>query len=147
MLNKVAVKRVLAVILAGLIGISNSAFAGCDKPVTLLIQGQKAPCRGYLFSPNKELEVRTRFEHLKLLEETIDIKERKVKLYLDQSMLFSEIAERERKKSELWRIRAEDSTEKLIASEDGRGKRDFLFIGAGVILTVLAGWAVGQASK
>lgn len=36
----------------------STSHAACDKPVTALQEGQAAPCTGYLFTPEKELEVR-----------------------------------------------------------------------------------------
>jgi hypothetical protein len=42
---------------------SSLAHAGCPTPVSYLTEGSKASCNGYLFSPEKELEVRTKLEH------------------------------------------------------------------------------------
>lgn len=42
--------------------ISLTANANCDKPVTSLKEGDKAPCQGYLFTEQKELEVRYKIE-------------------------------------------------------------------------------------
>lgn len=48
-------------ILLVLILLTQSAF-GCTKPVTHLLEGDKAPCEGYLFSPEQEKEVRGKVE-------------------------------------------------------------------------------------
>jgi hypothetical protein len=119
----------------------------CQKPVTLLEEGASAPCRGYLFTPPKELEVRIQNEENKLLNKEIEFKDLKIDK-LNKSLLESDkIIELEQQKAELWRARAEDSTRKLVESEDGRGRRDFWMVVLGVALTVGAGYAVGQAAR
>ena len=127
--------------------ISTEVFAGCPKPVTPLQQGEAAPCEGFLFSPEKEREIRGVNEEYKLLLE-------QTKLYLEQKELYKKeldesekIIEKEQEKSEKWRDAAEKATEKYTAQEESRGTRDLLFLIGGVLLTVGAGWAVGQASR
>lgn len=45
------------------------SFGDCSKPVQYLTEGKPAPCTGYLFSPEKEKEVRQKVEdHSRLLE-------------------------------------------------------------------------------
>jgi len=41
----------------------------CDKPVTAIKQGEIATCSGYLFSPEKEKEVRIKIAEYDLLKE------------------------------------------------------------------------------
>lgn len=47
--------------------------ANCETPVTYLLEGEKTPCAGYLFRPDKELEVRVivaTFDNLKRQNDT-----------------------------------------------------------------------------
>lgn len=48
--------------------IATPSFA-CDKDVTYLEKGTATPCEGYLFSPNKEKEVRYQVESYKYVEQ------------------------------------------------------------------------------
>lgn len=125
----------------------NTAFADCPQPVTLLEKDSPAPCKGYLFSPSKELEVRVINEDNKILKKTVENKDKQIKLLSTDINDVEAIVSKEREKSELWRGRAEDSTKKLIESESGRGTRDLLMVIGGVLLTVGAGFAIGAAAK
>lgn len=134
------------IIIAGFLILSNSCFA-CPKPVITLQLGQQAPCKGFLFSPEKEQELR-------LLKEDHKILELKEETYLDLLTTHKEnekylttINDKERKKAKLWRTTAEEVTLKYVNIEDGRGTRDIVFLGSGVLLTVLAAWSMGQISK
>lgn len=125
---------------------STKALADC-KPVTPIQAGEVAPCPGYIFSPAKELELRQEHEDYKFSQEQI-------KLYLQQKETYKQlleasdkIAEKEATKAELWRKAAEDSTTQYVKLEEARTTRDYMFLVAGIGLTVLSGWALGQASK
>ena len=142
MLNKIVL-----VCLTILVAFPGQLYAGCEKPVSHLVKDQKAPCEGYLFSPEKELEVRIKNENYKLLLEQTKIYLQQITLFKSQVVITEEIAEKEKKKAELWRTRAETITEKYVTQEERRGWRDWMFISAGVLLTIGAGWGVGQASK
>jgi hypothetical protein len=139
-------KRILVLIL--LLSMPLNSFSmECPTSVKLLEEGTPAPCRGFLFSPNKELEVRIlKQEHtLQTLElENIQKMLEKFKL---KDLNYEEIIEKEQQKTELWRTKAEEATQKLIASESGRTTRDVLFIGLGILLTVGAGYAIGQVAR
>ncbi len=126
---------------------SSLAFGQCKKPVTLLDIGEPAPCRGYLFTPEKELELRLLSEDYKFLDEKLRLKDQQLDLYQEQTENYKQIAEAEKQKSEIWRKAAEDSTQQLIKKEERQDTRDWLFLLGGIGLTVLAGWAIGQASK
>lgn len=127
--------------------LSTQSLAECKQPVTPLVTGQTSPCDGFLFSPAKELELRKTNEDYKLLQEQIKIYAQQKELYEQEIKTSEEIASKEAEKSELWRNRAIDSTEKLTSTESNRGMRDWLFLMGGVLLTIGAGFAVGQAHK
>lgn len=137
-------KQIISIVLG--VSLSTSAFGDC-KPVTPLEKGEPAPCMGYLFTPEKELELRIKNEEYKLLME-------QTKLYIQQNELYKKelettevIVNKERQKAELWRTTAESATEKYVKLEEGRTTRDWVFLVSGVVLTVASGWAIGQASK
>ncbi|MCH6573616.1 MAG: P-II family nitrogen regulator [Bacteroidetes bacterium] len=57
-------KSFIAVILS--LSLASSAFADCSKPVQFLKKGVPAPCEGFLFSKDKEQEVRIAIEESKV---------------------------------------------------------------------------------
>ncbi len=138
-------KKLLCLILAILVPLQG--YASCPNPVTSLEQGAQAPCRGFLFSPEKEKEVRLLKEDFKLLEQEVEIKNKKINIMLKDLTLSDSIIEKEREKGELWRITAEKSTLELVKVNENQGNRDLLMILLGVVVTVGAGYAVGQAAK
>lgn len=135
-------KKLLCLMLT--VCVSSTAFAECIKPVTLLEQGAPAPCSGFLFTKDKEKEVRLIVEDHKLLEQELEIKNKKIELLLKDLSLSDLIIQKEREKSELWRLTAEKSTLELTKTNENQGNRDLWMIILGVGLTVGAGYALGQ---
>ena len=135
-------KKLLHLVLA--ICIPITTLAECPKPVTLLEQGAQAPCTGFLFSREKEKEVRLIVEDYKLLQEELEIKNKKIELTLKDLRLSDDIIQKEREKTELWRLTAEKSTLELVKLNESQGKRDIWMIILGIGLTVGAGYALGQ---
>lgn len=138
-------KKLLALIIALSLPI-NSFAAECQVPVKLLEEGSPAPCRGYLFSPEKELDVRIKVKDYSLLKQENEVLNQMIERLNKKNSESEKIIDLEIQKTELWKTRAEDITLKYVSVEENRGKRDFMFILMGVGLTVLAGWAVGQAA-
>jgi len=136
-------KKLLSLLLASMLSLP--ANADCSKPVTTLEAGTPAPCRGFLFTPEKEHEVRLMGEDYDLTKQELDLKNKKIDLLIKSQADTDFIVKKEREQSELWRKAAEDSTLKLTEKENRQGYRDWLMILAGVALTVGAGYAVGQA--
>ena len=136
--------KILPLILA--FSFTTKALADC-KPVTPIQAGEVAPCPGFIFSYEKELQLRQMNEEYKLSQEQIKIYLQQKDLLEKQVDISNKIIEKEEQKSELWKARAVDSTEKLIAYQERQETRDWLLIISGVALTVAAGWAVGQAGK
>lgn len=138
-------KRLLALVIAALLPLQS--FATCTTSVTLLSEGAPAPCRGFLFTPEKELELRIMSKDYDLLKQDLELKTKTIDRLAKINKNSEDIINLEASKAELWRVRAEDSTKKLVESESGRQQRDLLWMLAGVLLTVGAGYAVGQAGK
>lgn len=136
--------KFLAILLS--ISLPISSFAECTKPVTSLEEGSITPCKGFLFTPEKELEVRIMVKEYELLEQET----KTLNLIIDKqdkkSIEFNKIIDLEQQKTELWKTRAEDITFKFVEIEEKRTRRDFAFILMGIGLTVLSGFAIGQAA-
>jgi len=122
-------------------------YADCKQPVTHLLKEEVTPCEGYLFSPEKELEIRIKNEEYKLLMEQTKIYIQRIELYKEQVKITEEIAKKEAGKAELWRDRAEDITEKYVKQNNRQGWRDWVFFGAGILTTAIAAWTVSQTTK
>ena len=138
-------RKLVAFILAS--SLSLNCFATeCTSPVRLLEEGTSAQCRGYLFSPDKELEVRMMKQDYAIVKQEKDTLIQMVDRLNKKEADSEAILNLESQKTELWKTRAEDITLKYVSVEENRGRRDFLFILMGIGLTVLAGWTVGQVA-
>lgn len=146
-LRSINMKKLLTLLLSFTLAFPIQTVAECVKSVTLLENGASAPCRGFLFTPEKEQEVRLLSEDYTYLKQETELKDKKIELLVKDIKDTEFIIKRERDQTELWRKTAEDSTLKLTQKEDRQGRRDWIFLLMGVALTVGAGWAVGQASK
>ena len=136
--------KITSILLA--IVFSSKALADCS-PVTPIEAGEVAPCPGFIFSPAKELELRQKNEDYKLLLEQVKIYQQQKDLFKQQLDISDKIVAKEEQKAEIWRTQAEASTQKLIETQERQGTRDWVFLVSGIVLTVAAGYAVGQAHK
>lgn len=125
----------------------NCLATECSVPVKLLEEGSPAPCKGFLFSPDKELEVRLMKKDYELVKLEVETTNAIIDRYKKKEYEFAKVIELETQKADLWKARAEDITSKYVTLEDNRGRRDFMFVLAGIGLTVLAGYAIGQAAQ
>lgn len=129
-----------------LLTFSSKLLAEC-KPVVPMKAGEKVECDGYLFSPDKELQLRQMNEDYKLLQEQTKLYIQQKELYKQQVETSEKIIEKTEQKVEVWKKQAEDSTQKLITQDERQGIRDWVFLVSGIGLTALAGWAVGASHK
>lgn len=136
--------KLLTLILS--LSLTSKAFSDCS-PVTPIQSGQIAPCTGFIFTPEKELELRIKNENYKsLLEQSkihIQQKELNKKLLEDSE----QIAYKEREKSEVWKKQAELLAEKNTKSEDIRNIRDWVFFGLGIGVSILTGKFIRDINK
>lgn len=104
--------------------IPNLVFgANCPKPVVRLIEGAAAPCTGYLFSPETELEARIAIQTQDKKDELIKTQE------------------------EMLRIRSEQVTnyEKIIQNkEQNTFLQNAIYFGLGVLVTGFIAVNVGR---
>lgn len=119
----------------------------CEKNVYRLVKDQAAPCDGYLFSPQKELELRLLDTEHKFTLKELELYKNSTELYRTREGISDTILKKEQEKSELWRNAAEKSTLQLVALEEKRVSRDWVFFAGGILATVAAGYALGQVAK
>jgi peroxiredoxin family protein len=125
---------------------SSSALAEC-KAVTPVNAGEIAPCSGFIFSPEQELKVRLLNEDNKFSKEQIKVYLEQKEFYKKELELTEQIIELEKQKTEAWKVQAEKSSEQLIKMQERQSIRDWVFLTSGVLITVAAGYAVGQVAK
>lgn len=84
--------KALIVVLLLLLAPPTRANTVCGKPVSYLQEGSKADCTGFLFSPEKEEEIRvkiTNYDVLQLINKTqleqIDILSQRLKISQEQN--------------------------------------------------------------
>lgn len=138
-------KLLVTVLIATLLPLNS--FAKCTQPATKLVKGQKSPCTGVLFSPEKEKQIRVDKEKNKITLEQLGIQNNIIKIYRKDSKEIESIIDKESQKAELWRNAAEESTQKLIKSESGRGKRDWLFFVLGILTTGVAAYGLSKVKR
>lgn len=103
-------------------------------------KGEPAPFTGYLFTPEKESEVRQQVESLKyfkLLDESnqriIQLKDRELELIKNQGVL--------------WQQQADQLSKQLEEARAGSFWRQTLYFGLGALVTTGLAFAVNQSSK
>lgn len=134
-------KKVLVLILV----LSQLSYGeGCQKSVSYLKANDPSPCAGYLFSPDKELEVRIKIQDYEALKSENLLKDKQIENLNKYNLNLESIVDSKDKQITLWQDKATDSTEKLISSESGRGWRDVGFFALGIAAVVLGAWAVKQ---
>ena len=129
-----------------LLSLTSQALADC-KPVTYLEKNSSVPCDGYLFTPEKEKEVRSKvinYENL-LLESNMYLKQRD--LYKEALDNTEKALEKEEEKSKLWQEAAEKKSEKLQEVNDRQQLRDGVVFGLGILTTILTIFAVNSAQR
>lgn len=124
-----------------------TAYCDCAQPVTHLNQGDIAQCEGYLFTKDQELKVRLTNNDYNFLKQEVDLQTKQLDLYKLNVQLYDDNIQKESQKSELWRVKAEESSKKVTELENGRWLRDGAMIALGIALTCLGAWALGQGYK
>lgn len=139
-------KKTLTILLSFAI-FTQTAYSNCSQPVSYVLIGKPAPCTGYLFSPEKEQQLRIEDEEYKYNLQLLQVKDEQITLYKQEVSDLRDTTNKEQQKAELWRKSAEDTSAKYVASQERQGTRDLIFTVLGVLLTVAAGYAVGAAHK
>lgn len=108
--------------------------------VEYLEKGKAAPFTGYLFTPEKEAEVRKANEDLKLYKLIEDNNSKILKLKEDQLVVVKEQAN-------LWQTQSERLSKQLVDAENRAFWRNTLYFGLGALITTSIVFGVNQASK
>lgn len=105
-----------------------------------LNKNDKAPFSGYLFSPDKEAEVRKTNEDYKTLVLVDQNNQKLFKLKDDQIGIMD-------KQITLWRTQSQDLSKQLVERENSSFWKQTLFFGLGAIVTTAIVYGVNKASK
>lgn len=125
---------------------TSKVLADC-KPVTPIKTGEVAPCPGFIFSPEKELQLRQMNEDYKLTKQQIKIYLIQKENYRKELEVTDTIIRKEEQKTRLWQLKAEDSTAKLVKIQEQQNYRDWIFMSFGVALTLGTGYVINKTSE
>jgi hypothetical protein len=121
--------------------------SACPAPVSVLNEGDKAPCYGFLFSPAKEKELRLLNDDYILLQQKLDLTIKEMQLYKDSLAATNTILKAEQDKSTIWQQSAEKYSNLYTTQQDNRSNRDLICVALGIIITIAAAYGMGQAAK
>jgi hypothetical protein len=127
--------------------LEQALYGACPSNVTLLKQGDKTPCAGFLFSPETaERATKADMQYQLLLEEHGLIL-KQIELYKNINKDYESILLKEKSKTDLWQTKAESYAIKYSELQDKEQTKSWLYFALGIITTVAAGYSLGQASK
>lgn len=129
--------KILPIFLSAIITfhLNSTALAACDFS-TGITQTEK----GFLYTPDCHREVG------RISKENEDRKEQ-AELYRKALDLKDIAMDAQRERADMWRDTSFKLEDKLSSIERFKRNNELLYFGLGVVLTVGAGWAVGQAAK
>lgn len=115
--------------------IVNTAMA-CD-PVKQIDKGEPSPCNGYVFSVEKEKEVRLKILDLDYYKAVSDSKTREVELFKEENQLLMD-------KSKLWKVEAENQAKALASERNSSFWKAAAFFALGAVVTTGITYAVNK---
>ena len=118
--------------------LSNISWA-CD-PVTLMHAGDKANCDGYLFSKDKEAEVRQHLLDLDTYKQLDASNQRIIQYHMQEEDLLKQ-------QTDLWHNQAQDLSKQLISAEDSSFWKKTLFFGLGVLASMTTIYGIKKAAR
>ena len=121
--------------------------APCQRPVTYLAIGEPAPCNGFLFSTEKELELRLMKETFEYLEQRNQLLDTQVSLLNKKINSYEDLLAVENKKTEIWKAEYEKTYKELKKQETSSKFKEYVLVLTGVLITVGSGWALGQVNN
>jgi hypothetical protein len=130
------------IVLLIILCLSGTSYSTCNQPVVSIEKGQAAPCSGYLFTPEKEQEVRLMKIEFIFTKKENEILNKKIKLFDKDIEAANLVIKKEREHGEVWRTTAITTTKNLVAIEESRGTRDVLLFGTGILTAVLVSFII-----
>lgn len=118
----------------------------CTKNVQALKEGVASPCDGFLFSPKQEQAVRLKDQSYQFQEEQIKILESQTEFYKEQNANSTAAIDAANKKAEMWQKSSDKYAAKYEDATSSRGYRDLIFLGAGVVITIISGATLSWAT-
>jgi hypothetical protein len=103
----------------------------CKEPVSLLNEGDKSPCTGFLFSPEAEKKASKTFDDLRYTEEVLRLQIDKNNLLLDQARIQDE-------RLALYMQASTDLAKELQRKDSEDFWQKALYFGLGIAVTSLA---------
>ena len=103
-------------------------------------KGEPAPYTGYLFTPEKELEVRQANEALKYFKLADETNTRIIKLKDDELVLV-------RQQADIWKNQSDALSKELQEQKNSGFWKQTLYFGLGALLTTALAFGVNKATK
>jgi len=120
------------------------ALAECPKPVQYYDKGQSVNCSGYLFSPEKELQLRLRNEEYKLLVEQTKLYIQQLEFYKKEVEALEKISKKQEEKVELWKTSSETNLNKYLELKEKEQQQEYIIFIAGIGTTLLTALSISQ---
>ena len=128
-------KRSLAIILS--ISICFPAYAADVKYVK---EGEPVPYTGYLFTPEKEKELR-------LLDDKLSLSEQKINLLKSTNELQTQLIDNGNKRIEIYQKQVDYLGEKVVSTEDKSFWKSTLYFTLGAVLTGAVAYGLSQGYR
>ena len=127
--------------------ISFNSFAQCPKPVQYVEKGNTVNCTGFLFSPEKELELRIKNEEYKLLMEQTNLYIQQLEFYKKEVETREKIIKIQEDKVELWKNSADNYSTKYLELKDKQQREEYYLFASGIGVTLMTALALSQLTK
>jgi hypothetical protein len=117
-----------------LILLTSTASFACD-PVKYVEKGQPAPCTGYVFTPDKEKEVRLKVVELDFYKDLVTLKERQLVAIKEENDIIT-------KRYDLWKKESDSLSRDLSKERSNNFWRTSLYFVLGAAVTTGITYAV-----
>jgi len=111
-----------------------------EGPVKYVLKGEPAEYNGYLFTPEKEKEVRFKLIDGELNKELLEINTKKLNLVEAQYKLAND-------QSLMWQTESNRLAKELVRKDRLDFWENLMYFGLGVLVTVAAGYTVNRIQR
>lgn len=119
----------------------------CEKPVTLLAENTPAPCKGFLFSPAKERELRLLDQDYMELSRLQELTEIQLQLSQDSVNKLEYALDAEKEISDTWKQESYKWSKKYTEEIEANNSNRWIYFGGGALTTILTILLVNSLSK